>query len=106
MRKGVCLDCAAALHVDEHTGELVDQWGDPICGASYRPHQPDVPSIQTVLSRREERPERTHLQAQETAVKNAADRFPLSGAGAYRRRLPQVKDASRRLRRSTLRAAP
>jgi len=45
MRKGVCLDCAAALHVDEHTGELVDQWGEPICGASYRPHQPDVPSI-------------------------------------------------------------
>jgi hypothetical protein len=32
MRNGICLDCAAALHVDEHTGELVDQWGEPICG--------------------------------------------------------------------------
>jgi hypothetical protein len=106
MRNGICLNCAAALHVDEHTGELVDQWGEPICGASYRLHQPDVPPSRTVLFRREERPERRQLQERGTAAQNTADRFPRSGAGAYRRRLPQVKDASRRLRRPTLRAAP
>jgi hypothetical protein len=42
---GVCLDCAAHLHVDELTGQLVDHWGQAICGASYRAHVPDLPSV-------------------------------------------------------------
>jgi hypothetical protein len=42
---GVCLDCAAVLHVDDATGALVDRWGDATCGASCRAHAPDVPGV-------------------------------------------------------------
>ena len=42
---GVCLDCAADLSVDEATGALVDQWGQAMCGASYRAHAPDLPAL-------------------------------------------------------------
>ena len=42
---GVCLDCAANLHVDEATGALVDQWGQGTCGATYRAHAPDLPPV-------------------------------------------------------------
>ena len=42
---GVCLDCAANLHVDEATGALVDQWGQATCGATYRAHAPDLPPV-------------------------------------------------------------
>ena len=42
---GVCLDCAAALQVDEATGALVDRWGQATCGASYRAHAPDLPAL-------------------------------------------------------------
>ena len=67
MRNGICLDCAAALHVDEHTGEWVDQWGEPICGASYRSHQPDVPSLPN-------RPGTTRRTTRANATTSAGDR--------------------------------
>ena len=41
----VCLDCAAVLHVDEATGALADQWGEPVCGASYGAHALEVPVL-------------------------------------------------------------
>jgi hypothetical protein len=41
-----CLDCAAVLHPDLSTGELVDGWGERICGASYRNHVPDAPHLE------------------------------------------------------------
>jgi hypothetical protein len=44
-RVGACLDCAAHLHADDVSVELVDQWGQAICGASYRAHVPDVPVL-------------------------------------------------------------
>jgi hypothetical protein len=40
-----CLDCAAALHLDRATGAMVDQWGQPTCGASCRAHSPDLPAL-------------------------------------------------------------
>jgi hypothetical protein len=36
------LDCAAVLHADPATGELVDGWGGRICQASSRVHVPDL----------------------------------------------------------------
>jgi hypothetical protein len=42
---GVCLDCAAVLHLDQATGALVDRWGDAMCGASYRAHAADVRAV-------------------------------------------------------------
>jgi hypothetical protein len=38
-----CLDCAALLYTDPVTAVLVDQWGERICSASYRPHAADLP---------------------------------------------------------------
>jgi hypothetical protein len=41
----VCLDYAAVVRVDDATGALVDQSGEPVCGASYGAHAPDVPVL-------------------------------------------------------------
>jgi len=40
-----CLDCAALLYTDPATGDLVDQWGERICSASYRAHVADLPYV-------------------------------------------------------------
>jgi transcriptional regulator with XRE-family HTH domain len=40
-----CLDCAAVLHIDDATGELVDSCGQAGCQASYRTHVPDLPQL-------------------------------------------------------------
>jgi hypothetical protein len=40
-----CLDCAAVLHTDSATGELVDAWGERTCSASYGAHAPDLPYL-------------------------------------------------------------
>jgi len=41
-RVGGCLDCAAALHLAGN--DLVDRWGQPVCGATGAPHRPDLPA--------------------------------------------------------------
>jgi hypothetical protein len=91
-----CLDCAAVLHTDSATGELVDDWGERTCSASYRAPVPDVPTYRRGGLRR--------MRGKTEDRRRGG--LITGGAGAYRRRLPRIQDASRRPRRSTLRAAP
>jgi hypothetical protein len=78
-----CLDCAAVLHIDQLTGELVDGWGEAICQASYRRHVSDRPMV------KEDRP-----AAPSGTGPPAAGHIDSGGAGAYQHRQPDVKGGS------------
>ena len=36
-----CLNCGQRVHVV--IGQVLDSWGQPICGATAGPHSPDLP---------------------------------------------------------------
>jgi hypothetical protein len=91
----VCLDCAASLHVDEATGELVDQWGQAECGASCRAHAPDVPVLPVGPA------------APATSMPDRLRRTdPLQGPGRYQTRSPtSSRSAQDRSQTAPLRSA-